>query len=549
MDALPPYGYTSQASSILSVRYCELVNPTFFLAWLASVSGGITLGFEIILFIMMVYRCLWHLRERRPAGSVYRFKSAAEMLLQQGVLYFVWFAIRQVVAAVARFSSIFSQLGIFIIVDIGWGLQVMLLCMLGPWFILSIRKNHMDSVKGGTDMTMQTLSTIEFRSLDLPADEVDDIMLAQLVQQAEDAVRVTVRDSIPRPAVISTIGSLPSQAIGDWTFRIYVQTQLRRPVRCNYVGIYRNQDLDLTMTFTSNSLNAIPDIITFKQNSYVIVCLAALVVWDHALSLSQEIDFIWASILNLVFQHTSSNRTPHPQKRERSWISCCYVFFLSEPDRGIATLRGLDICTRHNLYLLTVAVNIAESLPPLAYTSQEGILFGTQWCIEFNPTLSIPWLAPTSSALYLGFEIVLFIMMIYRTIWHLWDHRRKGPQIRFQSVACLLLQQGLMYFALFSAWQLIALITLSAGDLTPLKLDILNDIGQCLQTLLLCVLGPWFILSIRKDHVEYEEECTNMMIQTINSLVFQPLNPLLGHSDKVGGVESLGREERECVTV
>ncbi|EIW77070.1 hypothetical protein CONPUDRAFT_75883 [Coniophora puteana RWD-64-598 SS2] len=180
MESLPPYGYTfstliwadTTVAVYMGLPYCITLNPTLFLAWLNPVDAAISLGLEMILFLMMLYRSICYLRENKD--FVRQFKSVAQVIFQQGLLYFVWCVLCSPSTKAVMLRPR-QNLETVVLTNIGWILQMMLLCMIGPWFILSIRKHDMVRVKGGADIPMRSLSAMVFLMPNLPEEHAVEI--------------------------------------------------------------------------------------------------------------------------------------------------------------------------------------------------------------------------------------------------------------------------------------------------------------------------------------------------------------------------------------
>ncbi|EIW77599.1 hypothetical protein CONPUDRAFT_75446 [Coniophora puteana RWD-64-598 SS2] len=109
----------------------------------------------MVLIAVLAHRSVLYLREHRKQHHKLRPTGLLGVLMRQGLLYFVW--------AVACGALSANGAALLVFNGITTVLQVGLLCMLGPWLILSIRQNHLNQVNGGSGGTRDgTVSAVVF---------------------------------------------------------------------------------------------------------------------------------------------------------------------------------------------------------------------------------------------------------------------------------------------------------------------------------------------------------------------------------------------------
>ncbi|EIW77095.1 hypothetical protein CONPUDRAFT_75900 [Coniophora puteana RWD-64-598 SS2] len=179
----------------------------------------------------------------------------------------------------------------------------------------------------------------------------------------------------------------------------------------------------------SSSAEVFHDFIFFQVEDYVVASVATLVVYDYVLCLSQEVDLIW--------------------KHKLSWVTWCYACVSYTITRNGASLRifPIEVFDGSGSMLWGMLemgwINILEA----ALQVKEVVLMGIPYCKTFGPTSPPGWLDQVASGIVVGFEIILFIMLAYRSIWHFLEQRSNDSTSQFNSIAQHLFQQGLLYIA------------------------------------------------------------------------------------------------------
>ncbi|EIW77294.1 hypothetical protein CONPUDRAFT_76055 [Coniophora puteana RWD-64-598 SS2] len=133
--------YTGPEGEINDIRQCNYWAPKKSLPWIFNVLGNV----------------VTYLRENRRPSPTSGLKGLINMLLGQGLLYFVLIIAYEVLSTVGNIPQLLISDSVNNnLIELNIILNVALPCILGPWLILSIRRNHMAHMTGGTSITAGT---------------------------------------------------------------------------------------------------------------------------------------------------------------------------------------------------------------------------------------------------------------------------------------------------------------------------------------------------------------------------------------------------------
>jgi len=176
VSSLPPFIFPSQEGFLLGVRRCFTIAPSWLPSWIGILTNGSACAYDIVLAAILVYRSVMYLRERRKQNHPMRSTGLLEVLIGQGLLYFVWAIACQAVSTAGLLPSTLptNVAVLFVWNGITLALQTGLLSMLGPWMIISIRQNHMNQLNGGSGGTgYRTVSAVVFGEHNSALGELD----------------------------------------------------------------------------------------------------------------------------------------------------------------------------------------------------------------------------------------------------------------------------------------------------------------------------------------------------------------------------------------
>jgi len=151
------------------------------------------------------------------------------------------------------------------------------------------------------------------------------------------------------------------------------------------------------------------------------------------------------------------------------------------------------------MIMVSIATCVISYAPPYGVYGGESIFLGIRACLIFSRGPALTWVNPLSAGVSLAFELLLTVMVVYRSLWKLNEHRKQSRAIGIHSIVDLIVQHSVLFF----------LGTLAAGIINALLTDpytgpldtmILEDISPALDTIITCMMGPWLILSIREYH-------------------------------------------------
>ncbi|EIW83413.1 hypothetical protein CONPUDRAFT_71965 [Coniophora puteana RWD-64-598 SS2] len=150
---------------VLGVPGCY-ANPIVlpYSTWDGPVNNAISLAYEVILIIMVAYRSFWQLRNQKNHSSLLGVKSIAGLLTQQGLLYFIFVFLIGILNTLGDNSSpIFDYAVTRFIENAGTVTQAIVLYMLGPWFILSMRDPKAIGSTSSSGPSNEMVSSVDFR--------------------------------------------------------------------------------------------------------------------------------------------------------------------------------------------------------------------------------------------------------------------------------------------------------------------------------------------------------------------------------------------------
>ncbi|EIW78829.1 hypothetical protein CONPUDRAFT_91261 [Coniophora puteana RWD-64-598 SS2] len=150
------------------------------------------------------------------------------------------------------------------------------------------------------------------------------------------------------------------------------------------------------------------------------------------------------------------------------------------------------------LFLITHSLNISVTVwfvagGTIMYTSFEFLDINI--CQQYVPPNRV-WAFPATSFAVLGFDIILCALALHHAVKRFPAAFWRAPLQAAAGLASVIVRDNLVYFFL----TLIAMM-LSAIDFVPIitKSIIFNSIYPIPQMMLLTMIGPWMIISLRRN--------------------------------------------------
>ncbi|EIW77655.1 hypothetical protein CONPUDRAFT_75484 [Coniophora puteana RWD-64-598 SS2] len=247
------------------------------------------------------------------------------------------------------------------------------------------------------------------------------------------------------------------------------------------------------MPYISNSLEWIPILIEWQAENYLVVSLLTVVSYDYLLSLSQE--------------KTSLAKLDQEEliwKRGLSLLTCLYVFlryvgilvpmYVMKQTIHFMIANAPSIPSLHQNISWLVSFQLSfytRLIPTYGNVSQEAILLGIRGCATLNQPNPLSW------------------------IWLILSNGR------LKGLIVLLLGQGIFYFIWLFTDEILSISygLLSLGTTTE---NTLAAITLAMEIGIICMMGPWLILSIRQNHLtRLNGESTQTTGHTVSTVAFE----------------------------
>ncbi|EIW77735.1 hypothetical protein CONPUDRAFT_75540 [Coniophora puteana RWD-64-598 SS2] len=248
------------------------------------------------------------------------------------------------------------------------------------------------------------------------------------------------------------------------------------------------------MPYISNSSSLIPYLIQNQAVTYVAVSLLTVAVYDYVLSMSEEVLLIW--------------------QYGKSPLTFCYVF-----DFPWSVLSSYGSTRLYSSFPVT-----SFSIVLSDRVSQEGILLGIRVCVELNAQSPFSWaVSVVNDVGTYAYELLLVAMLVYRSIVYLREGGYTNSSTGLKELIKLLVGQGFLYFIWVltgTTLSIVYSVPVISNNLSPMAQRTLAVISVVVDTGLFCMLGPWLILSIRRNHMNHLNGGPSMNRATLSSVAF-----------------------------
>ncbi|KAG1733589.1 uncharacterized protein EDB91DRAFT_631493 [Suillus paluster] len=260
--------------------------------------------------------------------------------------------------------------------------------------------------------------------------------------------------------------------------------------------------------------------------SYFAVASVAVVMYDWALIIGQEVELVWRqrwSLMTFLYLGVRYAGIPFtvlnlshnlPSVEVTDAVSIIIYFVLNWMSLGVATmLNVIMICRLHAMYqrskkilIFLVVIFLAVTIPcgviavmvSIHTSAEESILSGTYMCSydlegDVNFLSSLTWILGTV------WEVLALCLALWVAIKHLRELHRPSTQWTIGDCIVVLIKTHVAYFASFLAVSCLTLSYFSPtlSDSSSEGVQIYGGILQIFWTIQMFVLGPRLILGVR----------------------------------------------------
>ncbi|KAG2129643.1 uncharacterized protein EDB93DRAFT_1256182 [Suillus bovinus] len=283
------------------------------------------------------------------------------------------------------------------------------------------------------------------------------------------------------------------------------------------------------MSTGSSDTDSWPPIKLVRFYSYFVVASFAIIIYDWALTLGQEIELVWVSgketlvsddyIIYKSALHWNNIPCPHHAVDSPVSLAVRYstilYYFQSVTSIVVNAMLGAIMITRlYAMYqrsrkiliflvafFLAVNITCAAVLASSRISGVEIVFSGTYQC---GYTGGNQHLVTETWILTTAWEVTMLCLAVWIVAKYFRELRPPSARSTIQNYFRVLIKTHAFYFVAYAAVACLNLGSLSPsiGGSSSLGVYIYNSILQIAQAVQMFVLGPRLILSVRKCHAE-----------------------------------------------
>lgn len=259
---------------------------------------------------------------------------------------------------------------------------------------------------------------------------------------------------------------------------------------------------------------------------HALVAMSALMTYDYLLNLDSEIRLIWSSKVSLMtvsygmlryigmlwaasalaasLNVTLTSKTCLAMNAVYNACEMTILFLL----QGIMTLRVYTLYGNSRkliavllpCFIVSQGIFIGSTIRILAVgpsVETEGTILGVNACIALIP-VSLYWVPPLQFSVVTGFEVLLCAAALHYTYKHVKASEWRSPARLLGRLVALTVRDNLIYFAI-AFFSLIVSSMDQNGVFATYTSPAYMIVESILEFFLMTMVGPWMILSIRRN--------------------------------------------------
>ncbi|EIW78790.1 hypothetical protein CONPUDRAFT_155519 [Coniophora puteana RWD-64-598 SS2] len=248
----------------------------------------------------------------------------------------------------------------------------------------------------------------------------------------------------------------------------------------------------------------------FLSTDYMLVAVTTMVVYDYVLQFPLEFELIWLRYLGLAYtasqilfnfsvplskvSDTSAFDLPSPTFYNTAvslWMISIRIYVLFGREKKPLFVLAV-------FFVVSQGVNIALSALLLKVAVGSAVESGfLSFDVCTNGSIpNIQWLYPTSGSILIVYEAIICGFAVRYAFKNLGSYAWKNPVSCFNTLMAIIVRDNLVYFFIVFFQ---ALVNVLAGT-SKLESLALSCLDGALLTIVLAMVGPWMIISLRKNY-------------------------------------------------